>query len=60
MFGRDSYDLRGLGITAATFAANVTRTAGSNTVITVVGQGTIRLSGVVGTNIDATDFILAP
>ena len=58
--GQDLIDLRGLGITAATFAANVTHTAGSNTVITIAGQGTIRLSGVNGPAIDASDFILAP
>jgi Ca2+-binding RTX toxin-like protein len=58
--GQDKIDLRGLGITAATFAANVTATAGTNTVITIAGQGTIRLTGVTGVNIDATDFILAP
>jgi Ca2+-binding RTX toxin-like protein len=57
--GQDKIDLRPLGITAATFAANVTRTAGNNTLVTVAGQGTIRLSGVTGANIDATDFILA-
>jgi Ca2+-binding RTX toxin-like protein len=58
--GQDKIDLRPLGITAATFAANVTHTAGSNTVITVAGGGTIRLSGVNGPAIDASDFILAP
>ena len=51
---------RGLGITAATFAGSVSNTAGNNTVITIAGQGTIRLSGVTGANIDITDFILAP
>ena len=58
--GQDKLDISGLGITAATFAANVTHTAGSNTVITIVGRGTIRLSGVTGPNVDVTDFILAP
>jgi Ca2+-binding RTX toxin-like protein len=58
--GQDLIDLRGLGITAATFAANVSNTAGNNTLITIAGQGTIRLTGINGANIDVTDFILAP
>jgi Ca2+-binding RTX toxin-like protein len=58
--GQDKIDLTPLGITAATFAANVTHTAGANTVVTVAGGGTIRLSGVNGAAIDASDFILAP
>jgi len=57
--GQDKIDLRPLGITAATFAANVTRTAGANTLVTIAGVGTIRLSGVNGAAIDATDFILS-
>jgi len=58
--GQDKIDLTSLGITAATFAANVSHTAGANTVVTVAGGGTIRLSGVNGAAIDASDFILAP
>jgi Ca2+-binding RTX toxin-like protein len=58
--GQDLIDLSALGITAANFAANVSRTAGTNTVITVLGHGTIRLAGINGPAIDITDFILAP
>lgn len=65
MFGRHSDDARlrarrQMGITALNFAANATTTAGNNTVITVAGQGTLRLSGVTGANIDITDFIVLP
>jgi Ca2+-binding RTX toxin-like protein len=51
--GQDKIDLRGMGLTYA----NITHTAGSNTVITVPGGGTIRLSGVNGPAITADDFI---
>jgi Ca2+-binding RTX toxin-like protein len=56
--GQDLIDLRGLGITAANFAANVSRTPGANTLITITGHGTIRLTGVNGNTVDATDFLL--
>jgi Ca2+-binding RTX toxin-like protein len=58
--GQDLIDLRGLGITAATFAARVSITGGGgNTLITVAGQGTIRLSGVTVANVTVADFVLA-
>jgi Ca2+-binding RTX toxin-like protein len=59
--GQDLIDLRGLGITAATFASQVTITnaGGGSTLITVVGQGTVRLSGVTLANVTITDFVLA-
>ncbi len=59
--GQDLIDLRGLGITAATFASQVTITnaGGGSTLITVVGQGTVRLSGVTVANVTVTDFVLA-
>jgi len=51
--GQDQIDLRGMGLTFA----NISHTAGANTVITVPGHGTIRLSGVNGSAIAADDFI---
>ncbi len=46
--GQDTIDLAGLGITAANFAAKVTITnaGGGAALITIAGQGTIRLTGV--------------
>jgi Ca2+-binding RTX toxin-like protein len=59
--GQDLLDIRALGITAATFNANVTRVAqGTNTLITITGGGTITLIGVAPAAITAADFILAP
>jgi Ca2+-binding RTX toxin-like protein len=60
--GQDLIDLRGLGITAGTFAANVTIAAGpvaGSTLVTVVGQGTIQLNGVGPAAVTQTDFILS-
>ena len=64
--GQDLIVLRGLGITAANFAANVTIANGGGgvTVITITGQGTIRLTGVAAAAVTGLgvnpDFILAP
>ena len=59
--GQDTIDLVGLGITAATFAANVTITnaGGGATLLTIAGQGTIRLAGVSVASVTAMDFVLA-
>jgi hypothetical protein len=68
--GQDKLDISALGITAATFAANVTMAAGplvgttQTTLITIVGGGTIQVNGVAfpGTaanRITIDDFILA-
>ncbi len=59
--GQDTIELTGLGITAATFAANVTITnaGGGATLITIAGQGTIRLVGVTVSAVTVTDFVLA-
>jgi Ca2+-binding RTX toxin-like protein len=58
--GQDLLDLAGIGIRAATFAANVTIVGGANTMITILGQGTISLTGVAPADITAADFVLAP
>ncbi len=60
--GQDLVDLRGLGITAGTFAANVTVAAGplaGSSLVTVTGQGTIQLNGVVPGAVSQTDFLLS-
>jgi Ca2+-binding RTX toxin-like protein len=57
--GQDLLNLTGLGITSATFAANVTITAdGANTAV-AIGADTIHLVGVNSAAVDQTDFILA-
>ena len=66
--GQDKLDISALGITAATFGANVTLAAGpvaGSTLVTVVGVGTIQVNGVafpgtVANQITSADFILAP
>jgi cysteinyl-tRNA synthetase, unknown class len=57
---QDLLDISGLGITAATFAANVKIGAGANgsTIITI-GTGSIHLLNVAPSSIDITDFRLA-
>ncbi len=59
--GQDLIDLRDFGITAADFAANVTivNGGGSTVLITVIGQGTIRLTGQNVASFNITDFLLA-
>ncbi|MEQ1576222.1 MAG: peroxidase family protein [Hyphomicrobium sp.] len=58
--GQDRIDVGGLGITAANFAASVTITdVGADTLVTIAGDGTLRLVGVngVGANsITQADF----
>jgi Ca2+-binding RTX toxin-like protein len=60
--GQDLLDVRGLGITAANFAARVTiaNAGGGNTLITITGQGTIRLAGVASNTVNSTDFLVGP
>jgi Ca2+-binding RTX toxin-like protein len=66
--GQDLLDISALGITSATFAANVTFAAsggGANTVVTIVGGGTITVlgaapAGAVAQRVTIADFILAP
>jgi Ca2+-binding RTX toxin-like protein len=61
--GQDLLDLRPLGITAANFANEVTiDVVGTDTLVTVGGQGSILLAGVSGLGanvITITDFLLA-
>ena len=61
---KDLIDVSGLGITSATFAASVTIGGGTNALITILGGGaaggTILLSGVNQSAINATDFKFAP
>jgi Ca2+-binding RTX toxin-like protein len=59
--GQDRLDLRPLGITTATFGANVTIGGqGNTTTITIVGGGTITLTGVQPATITIADFIVVP
>ena len=61
--GQDKLDMSGLGITAATFGANVSIAAGpiaGSTLVTIAGHGTIQLNGVAPANVNVTDFTLAP
>ena len=59
--GQDTMDLRPLGITAATFGANVTIGAdpAGGTRVTI-GADTIRLAGVAPAAVNQSDFTLAP
>ena len=65
--GQDRLDISALGITAATFAADVTIAAGplaGSTLVTIAGGGTIQLNsvpfpGTVANQITIADFILA-
>jgi Ca2+-binding RTX toxin-like protein len=61
--GQDFLDISGLGITAATFAANVTivthPTVVGSVLITISGVGTITVNGTIAT-VTSADFILAP
>jgi hypothetical protein len=59
--GQDLIDLRGLSITTANFAANVTiaNGGGGATLITVAGHGTIRLTGIAVGAVNITDFIVS-
>ena len=58
--GQDRLDISALGITAATFAANVTIAGGANTLVVIAGAGSISLQGVAPAEITAADFLLAP
>jgi Ca2+-binding RTX toxin-like protein len=57
--GQDALDLSGLGVTAATFAAEVAvSVSGANALVTVAG-GSILLVGIDAATVDASDFLLA-
>jgi Ca2+-binding RTX toxin-like protein len=56
--GQDLLDISSLGITAATFNANVLISAGANPLVTI-GGNTIRLNGAAAGSVDRFDFILA-
>jgi hypothetical protein len=58
--GQDLIDLHLAGITAANFAANVTKASdgAGGTLVKVLGQGTIRIVGVAPANITIQDFKL--
>jgi Ca2+-binding RTX toxin-like protein len=62
--GQDLLDISALGISAATFAANVTITdLGVNTLVTIAGVGSFTLFGVDGNGnnvITQSDFLLGP
>jgi len=58
--GQDHMDLRGLGITAATFASQVSIAgAGADTMVTI-GADSILVQGVAPAQITAADFLLSP
>ena len=65
---RTSLDISALGITAATFNANVAITAigaTGNTLVTITGVGTIQVNGAnnngaLAQRVTIDDFILAP
>jgi len=56
---KDLLDISSLGITAATFAANVTIGASGGSALVTIGASSIRLLNVAAANVDATDFRLA-
>jgi Ca2+-binding RTX toxin-like protein len=59
--GQDLLDVRALGITAANFAARVTiaKAAGGGALVTIAGQGSIRIAGVTAANLTVSDFLVA-
>jgi Ca2+-binding RTX toxin-like protein len=59
--GFDLLDISGLGITAASFSANVTITdiAGPDLLVTI-GADSIRLTNVAAADFSVNDFLLAP
>ncbi|CAI8994751.1 peroxidase family protein [Pseudomonas sp. IT-P4] len=57
--GQDLLNVTGLGITSATFAANVSITADGTDTMVGIGADSIRLVGVASAAVDQTDFILA-
>ncbi|MNI09180.1 Endo-1,3-1,4-beta-glycanase ExsH [compost metagenome] len=57
--GQDLLNITALGITSATFAANVTITANGADTVVGIGADTIQLVGVNSAAVDQTDFILA-
>ncbi|WP_259674420.1 calcium-binding protein, partial [Pseudomonas fluorescens] len=57
--GQDLLNIAGMGITSATFAANVTITADGADTVVGIGGDTIHLVGVNSAAVDQTDFILA-
>ncbi|WP_085718697.1 peroxidase family protein [Pseudomonas sp. B28(2017)] len=56
---QDLLNVTGLGITSATFAANVSITADGADTVVGFGADSIRLVGVSSAAVDQTDFILA-
>ncbi|EJM53431.1 hypothetical protein PMI29_05812, partial [Pseudomonas sp. GM49] len=57
--GQDLLNIAALGITSATFAANVTIAANGADTVVGIGADTIHLVGVSSATVDQTDFILA-
>ncbi|MGO4312868.1 calcium-binding protein, partial [Pseudomonas sp. KB_15] len=57
--GQDLLNITALGITSATFAANVSITANGADTVVGIGVDSIRLVGVSSAAVDQTDFILA-
>jgi Ca2+-binding RTX toxin-like protein len=57
--GQDLMDISGLGIRAATFAANVQLIGSAAGTTVAIGADTIMLTGINAATIDASDFLLA-
>jgi Ca2+-binding RTX toxin-like protein len=57
--GQDILDISGLGVTAASFAADVHITGNATTTMIAIGANSIILAGINVTSIDHTDFLLA-
>ena len=55
---QDLIDITGMGISSATFAANVTITADGADTVVAIGADTIHLVGVSSATVDQTDFNL--
>lgn len=58
--GQDLLDISALGITAATFAANVSIAQVGGTVVVTIGGDTITLLATTLANVTIADFLLAP
>ncbi|WP_223544079.1 peroxidase family protein [Pseudomonas sp. A-B-19] len=56
--GQDLLDIRGMGVTSAVFATNVSITADGADTVVGIGTDSIRLVGVSSAAVDQTDFIL--
>jgi Ca2+-binding RTX toxin-like protein len=56
--GQDKIDLSAFHFAGLAGNVTIANAGGGRTLITIIGQGTIRLNGVTAANITITDFIL--